>query len=639
MTRGQSQNGRKGVDLRSRASLAAVVVALSFGGLAARLWFLQIGQGAVFRDRSEHNRLKTVYIPPPRGVMTDRHGEELVSNRPSFNIEFIREDAPNPSVVLEKLGDVLGIDKAVLAERLEKNRARRQRFEPKVLLKDVSRDVVARVSSNRYALPGVFVSVTPVRRYPYQEMAAHVLGYLREATKAQLEGPLSETFLPGDLAGQYGLELSLERALRGQRGKQQIVVNALGTRVGELASEPVVSGHSLELTIDRGVQEAAEHALEGKRGSVVALDPKTGEILAMVSAPAFNPAIFSGDLSPGDWSHLSAEKRMLNRAIQGTYPPGSVFKVFMEAAILAEKVASPEERVHCPGSYWFKGREYRCHKKSGHGAVNLRSALIQSCDVYFYTMGQRLGVDTIYRYAAAFGFDELTGVELDHEAKGLIPSTEWKRRAFKRAGDQKWYAGETISVSIGQGAVSVTPLQIARALGSVVNGGRVMKPLLVRAINPSNGGVPDRSVGEPVVQRQVPVSDAALALVRSGMVGVVNEPGGTARRAQVDQSFGVMVGGKTGTAQVVGLKRRELASGKEAHQYEDHAWFAGYAPAEDPQIVVVALVEHGGHGGAAAAPVTSEVMNAFFGGRRARLAPSGEASTEHPADSKEGGAR
>jgi penicillin-binding protein 2 len=285
--------------------------------------------------------------------MTDRHGEELVSNRPSFNIEFIKEDAPNPSDVLRELGDVLGIEGGVLAERLEKNRARRQRFEPKVLLKDVSRDVVARVSSNRHVLPGVFVSVTPVRRYPYHEMAAHIVGYLREATKAQLEGPRGEAFLPGDLVGQYGLELSLEQSLRGQRGEQQIIVNALGTRVGELASEPVVSGHALELTIDRGVQEAAEHALEGKRGSVVALDPKTGEILAMVSAPAFNPAIFSGDLTSGDWSHLSAEKRMLNRAIQGTYPPGSVFKVFMEAAILAEKAASPEERVHCPGSYWF----------------------------------------------------------------------------------------------------------------------------------------------------------------------------------------------------------------------------------------------------------------------------------------------
>lgn len=606
---------RQSVDVRRRSIIVVGCMALSFVALGLRLWFLQIGQGATFRERSETNRLKTIFIPPPRGVMVDRRGTEVVANRPSFHIEFIKEDAPDPHQVLRQLAEVLGLDPAVLVARMEKQ-PRRRRFEPKLLLKDVSRDVVARVSAARYRLPGVFVAVTPARLYPFNDVAGHVVGYLREVTNAQLENANSEDYLPGDLAGQYGLELSFERFLKGQRGLQRVIVNSLGTRVGELSADPVIPGNTVELSLDMKVQQAAEHALKGKRGAVVAMDPRTGEILAMASAPSFHPGVFEGDLTKSDWSHLLSEKRLINKAIQGTYPPGSVFKVFMEGAILAERIASPRERIHCPGSYWFKGRQYRCHKKSGHGSVDLRSALIQSCDVYFYTMGQRLGVDTIHRYASAFGFDELSGISLGHEAKGVIPSTLWKRRTFKKAGDQKWYAGETISVSIGQGAVSVTPLQVARALAAVVNGGRVMKPILVRSVTTNDGGAVDRSFSETVVQRHIPVSPEALTLIRSGMVGVVNEPSGTARRAQLDPSFGVVVGGKTGTAQVVGLQRRKSARGEAAKEWEDHAWFAGYAPEDNPEIVVAALVENGGHGGAAAAPVSAEVMTAFFESKR-----------------------
>lgn len=608
--------GERNVSLKGRSIAAVGFGAIAFLALISRLWYLQIGQGAVYRDRSDLNRIKTVFIPPPRGTIVDRNGAELVTNRPSFGIEFLKEDAPDPRAVLEELADILGINPSLLAERLEKQ-SRRRKFEPKLLLKDVSREVVAKVSAARYRLPGIFVSVTPTRLYPNHQIAAHVVGYLREVTQAQLQRAEADTFLPGDMAGQSGLELTFERYLRGQRGRQQVIVNSTGTRVGELSSEPVIPGGTVQLTIDRRVQQAAERALEDKAGAIVALDPRTGEILAMASAPTFNPGVFAGDISAGDWAHLQSEKRLINKAIQGTYPPGSVFKVFMEAAILAERAASPDERVYCPGSYWFKGRQYRCHKKSGHGSVNLHSALVQSCDVYFYTMGQRLGIDTIHRYAAAFGFDELSGIEVPHEVRGVIPSTAWKRRAFRKSADQKWYAGETISVSIGQGAVSVTPLQVARALAATVNGGRVMKPFLVRGVSSAEGSVSAPLFGTPTVQKELPVSKESLALVRKAMVGVVNEAGGTARRAQLDPGLGVVVGGKTGTAQVVGMKQRDAAKGDRRDDFEDHAWFAGYAPAEDPQIVVVALVENGGHGGAAAAPLTAAVMSAFFEGQKA----------------------
>ena len=612
--RSEGRGGRT-ISLKGRIVAAIIFAATVFFSLIFRLWYLQIGQGAAFRDRSDLNRIKTVFVPPPRGVIVDRSGLELVTNRPSFGIEFIKEDAPDPIGVVRQLAEILGMDANLLLSRMDKQ-TRRRKFEPKLLLKDVSREVVAQVSAARYRLPGVFVSVTPTRLYPNHQIAAHLVGYLREVSQAQLQSSEKDYFLPGDMAGQSGIELTFDRYLRGQRGRQQVIVNSTGTRVGELSSEPVVPGNTIQLTIDRSVQQAAERALEGKEGAIIALDPKSGEILAMASAPTFNPAVFSGDITAGDWAHLQSGKRLINKAIQGTYPPGSVFKIFMETAIINERVASPGERVYCPGSYWFKGRQYRCHKKSGHGSVNLHTALVESCDVYFYTMGQRLGVDTIHRYAAAFGFDELSGIDVPHEVKGVIPSTSWKRRAFRKSTDQKWYSGETLSVSIGQGAVSVTPLQVARALSAAVNGGRVMKPILVRGVSAGDSGAFDSAVGKPILQKVVPVSAEVLALVRKGMVGVVNDGSGTGHKAQLDPELKIQVGGKTGTAQVVGMQRRDAAKGAEAEYFEDHAWFAGYAPAEDPRIVVVALVENGGHGGATAAPLTAEVMSAFFQGQR-----------------------
>ena len=359
----------------------------------------------------------------------------------------------------------------------------------------------------------------------------------------------------------------------------------------------------MALTIDRQVQAAADAALDGKKGAIVAMDVRTGDILALSSAPRFDPNIFTGEISKDTWLDLVAGKdsKLTNRAVQGAFPPGSVFKIFVAIAGLSEQVVNPQEQVYCPGFLQFGKRAFRCHKHSGHGNVGLFNAIVESCDVYFYTLGQRLGVDRIHDYAALYGFGESTDFGLVEENPGLVPSTQWKQTYFKDPEDKKWYPGETLPVAIGQGAVSTTPLQVARGLAAVVNGGLLLKPRVVRSVVTLDGRVLEEHL-QPEMARQIDIDPAVLAQVRKAMVGVVNDEHGTGRKAILPVESGIIVGGKTGTAQ---------STSKEGST-NDHAWFAGYAPADKPEIVVVALVEHGGHGGVAAAPLVRQVMQAYF---------------------------
>lgn len=606
------------LNLVLRAHLGLGCVALAFTIIGIRLWYLQIVRGEYYREQSENNRLKTVFIPPPRGTIRDRNGIALVENRPAFNIELVEEDTPNPQRSVKALASVLGIEPKQLLQRMKDQRQRRK-YEPKLLVKDASRDDVARVAANRFQLPGIIVSVIPARNYLFGELGAHILGYIREITSQQLESSsYAEDYRVGDLVGQYGLEARWERFLRGSRGRQRVIVNALGTRVGELSSESEIAGSSLTLTIDERTQRAADLVLAGRKGAIVALDPNNGEIIALSSSPRFDPNMFSGELSQEMWRDLTKGKKLTNRAVQGTFPPGSVFKIFVGLAGLAEGLVKKTDSVRCPGFYWFAGRRYNCWKKTGHGTVAFKDSLVQSCDVYYYMLGQRLGVDRIHRYASDFGLGEKTGLDLISEASGLVPSTEWKRRAHRNPGDKKWYPGETLSVAIGQGAVTVSPLQIARALAAVVNGGIVYRPTLVKSIVSVDGRlVAGPETGDelrPEEQRRIVIPPEVATLVREAMVGVVNDPRGTARRAQLRPELGIKVGGKTGTAQVVGLHHGTKGD------LNDHAWFAGYAPVEDPKLVVVALAENGGHGGSTAAPMVQRVMTAFFD-REAELLP------------------
>jgi penicillin-binding protein 2 len=412
----------------------------------------------------------------------------------------------------------------------------------------------------------------------------------------------------GDVIGQYGVEARYERYLQGERGSQAVIVNAGGNKIGEAYSHLALPGSDVVLTIDRRLQEVADRALTGKKGAVVAMDPNTGDILAMASAPRFAPSIFTTEVSKETWADLVDTKgsKLNNRVTQGVFPPGSVFKIFVAAAALSEGVVTPQERFFCPGYTMFGTRKFRCHKHSGHGSVDLFESIVQSCDVYFYTVGQRLGVDRIYQYAHdLFEFGEPTGLGIGDESSGLIPSTAWKAKYFRNPEDKKWYPGETLPVSIGQGAITTTPLQIVRGLSAVVNGGLVLKPRIVRKVVASDGRVLEETPAAPEIVRKLDLDPQILEKLNTSMVGVVDDKRGTGHRAALPEIHGISVGGKTGTAQV--------ASRESGIKDEDHAWFAGYAPADHPKIVVAALVENGGHGGAEAAPIAQDVLAAYFG--------------------------
>ena len=597
---------RNQLSLSSRIWAAFACALLAMTALVVRLWYLQIEQGAEFRNRSENNRLRTVYIPAARGLIYDRNGDVLVRNRPSFNVELVIEDSPNPKETVALLAEIVGEDQAEMQERLAKQ-GKRRRFEPKLLLRDVSRDLVARIAAQRHRLPGVAISVVPSRDYPYGEMSAHVFGYTREISGEQLKSPAYTGYLLGDEVGQFGVEADWERYLRGERGTQAVVVNALGSKIGEAFRNSEKPGSDIVLTLDRRVQAAADEALAGHKGAVVVMDVNSGDILALASAPRFSPAMFTSEIPKDAWASLvdPKENKLSNRALQGAFPPGSVFKIFVAAAALSEGVITPTEKIYCPGYLKFGKRAFKCHKHSGHGSVSLFEAIVQSCDVYFYIVGQRLGVDRIHHYAHdLFGLGKATNVTRGDEKEGVIPSTAWKEAYFKKPEDKKWYPGETLSVAIGQGAVSTTPVQLARALAAVVNGGKVVTPRLVKKVVAGDGRVLEEAPVQPEVVNTVDIDREILERLKVAMVGVVEDPRGTGHRAALPKQFELGVGGKTGTAQV--------ASRESGVKEEDHAWFAGYAPANNPQVVVVALVENGGHGGVAAAPIARKVLAAYF---------------------------
>ncbi len=594
------------INLLWRARFAFAILIMIFCLLLLRLWYLQIVKGEYFREQSESNRFKEVFIPPPRGEILDRKGVVLVGNRPSFNIELVKEDSPDPQGTVKTLARLLELPEADLLQRLNRSQRKRRAFEPKLILKDISRDMLAKIVAHKHVLPGITVNAVPTRNYVRGEFGAHVLGYIREIGQNQLENGQYSGYKQGDLIGQAGIEQVEEYLLFGKRGVQHVVVNAVGVRLGELYYEPDSPGREVTLTIDADLQQAAEDGMAGLRGAVIAMNPKTGQILAMVSHPDFNPNVFAGELPLDVWENLnsSATHPLNNRAIQGTYPLGSVFKIIMATAGLAEGVISPSEKINCPGSYRVgHSRPFSCHKKSGHGPVALKEALKVSCNVFFFTVGQRLGIDRIHDYATRFGFGKQTGIGLNSEEPGLVPSTAWKRREF----NDKWYAGETPSVAIGQGALSVTPIQVAGALSALVNGGTVYKPSLVQKVA-SHAGELGEEKFDPEVTGRLGVEQWVLDEVQKGLFAVANEQGGTGyARGRLPDEYGVLIAGKTGTAQTKSL---ELAS--RSRKDTDLAWFASYAPAEKPEIVVVVVVEDGGHGGVTSAPIARRVYEAYF---------------------------
>lgn len=590
-------------EIRRRARLLRIVVVLAFLCLCGRLAYLQILVGERYTFLSENNRVRIKRVAGTRGMIFDRHGQLLVDSRPSFDLIFVPEDSRDPANTLRLLARYTKRDENELLKVYEEGKGR-SAFDEMVLGKDVDWSTVVAVETHQLDLPGVSLRARPRRSYADGPMAAHVLGYLGEINQKQLKILKDQGYVIGDEIGQYGLERRWETLLRGQSGGQQVEVDALGRRVRVLHEVIDVPGDSIHLTLDRQLQEAAYEALSGKQGTIVALDVNTGAILALASTPAFDPNVFARGIKTAEWNGLIKDRLrpLNNRAIQGQYPPGSTFKIIMAIAALEEEAVNPDAFIQDPGFFPFGNRNFRDWKKGGHGAVNLHKAIVESCDTYFYQLGPKLGVDRIAKWSLAFGLGEKTGIALDHERNGLIPDTEWKRKRLR----QPWFPGETISVAIGQGYVTVTPLQLANMMAAVANGGKLYRPYLVSKVE-SIDGATVREYG-PELMRRIDLKPDTLSRVRKALADVVHGPGGTGGAARSPM---IPAAGKTGTAQVIEMKGAYLKSEDLSYFNRDHAWFVAYAPVDKPQIALAVLVEHGGHGGAAAAPLAKKVFERF----------------------------
>ncbi len=566
--------------------------------LGARLWQLQIIDGAEYTLRAERNRVRTIQIVAPRGTISDRNNVPLVENRPSFNVLLYRESIKDLPATTAFITQKLGVKPEDLAARLERSRGSGL-YRPLVIKEDIGIEDLSVVEAHKRDHPEIQLGPEPRRLYRHGNTAAHLLGYVGEIPEQDLANSTFPGLKPGDLVGKSGVERIYNHCLVGQDGRRQVLVDSVGREVGLLEEVDSTIGGELQLTIDLDLQSVAEQVLTGKVGVVVAMDPRNGEILAMASTPSFDPNHFSTRISEQDWTLLinDPDKPLQNRAIQNAYSPGSVFKLIMAHAGLQEGLVQEDTRIHCSGAATFYNRVFHCWQKQGHGTIDVENAITRSCNVFFYELGRRMGIGKIAAHGHELGLGERTGIDLPGERSGVMPSPEWKQQAR----GAKWFAGETISVSIGQGAVTTTPLQILRAISAIVTGGKLTTPhVLLRA---------ERLKGTVIQwpERPIALDPEGTRHIRNGMWGSVNS-WGTGHNAALP---GLDICGKTGTVQVMSNERRKEFRG-DLSEFEDHSWFVGFANRDNPEIAVVAFVEHGGKGGVAAAPLAKEIFRAYF---------------------------
>lgn len=592
------ENGADPREERSPFAGPALLQLLALGlfcALSLRLWHLQIHKGEQLAARAVDNRSRQEPIYAQRGYVVDREGRLLAQNEPSYALAVIREDVKDMPALLAQVSAWTGLTAEQLKEAFDRGRRRVKPWEPLVIVPYIPFDLVARVEAQSVYWPGLEVVVRPRRTYPAGPVMAHILGYVAEVSEEDLEK--DEDLRPGDAVGKNGVELSLERRLRGHKGRRLLEVDAAGRALSQRVSEDPQSGENVALSIDLELQALGMKLLQGQRGAIVAMEPYTGQVLAMVSQPSYDNNVFVKGVPADVWKALNADegKPLQNRAVHSTYPPGSVWKILMTAAGLHTNQLRPGDRAFCPGGYRLGERVFRCWKKSGHGTVDLNQALVQSCDVFFYQLGERMGPDRIHDYALRAGFGRPTGIDIPHEKGGLAPSREWKMRRF----GEKWVAGETLNMSIGQGYTLTTPLQVARFISSLVNGGTLHKPGL--ALND-----PPEEIGK------LPLSRANIDFILQAMANTVEDERGTAKRMRIP---GARLGGKTGTAQVVRLfaEFEDKKTKEVPYKYRDHAWIASWGVKDGRALVVVCMVEHGGHGGEAAVPVAKAVYDHYFG--------------------------
>ena len=598
MTTANAREDRRPLLVRIERATAFAWAILAI--LVGVYWFHQILRGEEYARQAEDNRLRSVPVTAPRGFILDRNGTVLAENEPAFTLLLYRKETKDLDRSLRFVADLLDRSFDDLKRRAERDRSSYD-FVPVVLEDNLTMSEVAAVEAHALEHPELAVQTAERRVYGHGEVAAHLLGHLGEASLEQLVARAGRT-RPGEAIGQKGVEAAYQDLLAGVSGSRTFIIDSFGREVGESGRVDPLPGNTLWLTIDLPLQKIAEEYFADKVGSAVALDPKTGEILALVSSPAFDPNLFTKRLSRAEWDSIVTDENhpLNNRVLQNVYSPGSVWKAFMARAILASGIR-PDERVFCTGGATFYGRFFRCH--GHHGSVDLTTALQVSCDTYFYTMGRRLGIEEIAENGNLFGFGRPTGIDLLGEKSGVLPSSAWSLKARKHP----WYAGETISVAIGQGPVLVTALQLARAFAGIANGdGALPTPHLFHI--GENVRTRERFVYRPPVKEFVPWPKGARELIVEGLWRVVNAPGGTAYSVHVP---GLDICGKTGTVQVVAQKEARKAY-LLPEALRDHGWFASFAPRDDPKIVVVVFVEHGLHGNIAAAPLATKLTSAWL---------------------------
>ncbi|MFC1855541.1 penicillin-binding protein 2 [Thermodesulfobacteriota bacterium] len=582
-----------------------IIVLMFFSTIAVRLWYMQIVKGDYYKNLSENNRIRNRTTKATRGLIFDRNGEILIDNHPYFNLAIVPENVMDTTLLLDTLANIITIDKNLIREKLYEERFK-PAFKPVTIIEDLPREELGKIEANKLNLPGLEIMVESVRYYQYGSLASHIFGYLNEINAENLKLNQNKGYKQGDLIGKAGVELTYESLLKGKDGSKEVEVDAFGRELSSHISNEAKAGGMLFLTLDAKLQEFVEKTFEHKAGAVVVMDVNNGHVLAQFSAPNYNPSEFIKGISTKNWKKLNEDplNPLQNKVVAGQYSPGSVFKLVVAAAALEEGLITKNTTFKCYGSYKFGNSRFSCWKKSGHGKVNVVEAITQSCDVFFYNLGAILGIDLISEYAHTFGLGEPTGIDLEHEKQGLMPTTAWKKNVLK----MMWYGGETISSAIGQSYVLVTPLQIAVLTSSIANGKFIPVPQILMKAENVDGSTLRPYI--PQVKKRLKISKSTLDLLREGLYGVINGAKGTARSKKPKH---VVIAGKTGTVQVFSEKYQQLKKGEEIpYRLRDHAWFTCYAPYENPEIAISVVVEHGGHGGDAAAPIAQKIADFYF---------------------------
>jgi penicillin-binding protein 2 len=602
-------------EFKSSIRLIFLFVLLTFFILIFRLWQLQVMKGEYYDRESRENRIRTNRLVAPRGKILDRYGTVVVDNDAFLNLQITPRDAGKKmKQTVADLAALLQIPIEKFEEKISKAR-RQPSFMPIRLIRNLTYEQLAIIESNRMRLDGVSIEKEIVRAYPYGDFACHLLGYMGEVNREELdrfreeqeEDILSEGrgYKQGDLIGKMGIERELEEDLTGVNGIERYEAFASGRRKDVLGVLPPLPGNDVFLTLDFELDYYARGLMQGKSGAVIVLDVNTGEVLTLVSSPGFDLNLFTGGISSTNWKMLieNGMHPLENKTIRGQYPPASTYKIVTAVAGLETGIIDERTQFKCRGSIKVGNRNFRCWRAGGHGRVNLYRSLMESCDVYYYNVGLKVGIDTMAKYSRGFGFGVLTGLGGQHEKPGLVPTTTWKKNVVK----DKWRPGDTVTASIGQGYNLVTPIQLVRAYAAIANGGKLLRPYVVTRIVDTEGKTLRRY--KPKIVGNVPVSEKHLDLIREGLYAVVNGPRGTARRVKIK---GVTVAGKTGTAQVASQASRTVDESDIPYKLRDHAWFVAYAPYEKPEVAIVVLVEHGGHGGAIAGPIARDVLARYF---------------------------